>query len=92
LLLSFLWGIAARAGCARNTVAEALKVVEWAGALTWQHRITRTCEHCTDLFGRIGWRWRVIRTSNAYVFRNPKCADRRQLSSSPKIRAEHRTK
>jgi hypothetical protein len=26
------------------------------------------------LFGRAGWRWRVIRTSNAYMFRDPKAA------------------
>jgi hypothetical protein len=36
---------------------------------------------CTNLFGHISWRWRVIRTSNAYVFRDQKCADCRQLSS-----------
>jgi Helix-turn-helix domain len=64
--------IADRAGCARSTVAEALKVLEWAGVLSWQHRLTRIRERCTDLFGRITWRWRVIRTSNAYVFRDPK--------------------
>jgi hypothetical protein len=64
--------IAARAGCARGTVAEALKALEWAGVLTWQHRITRIRERCQDLFGHDGWRWRVIRTSNAYVFRDPK--------------------
>jgi DNA-binding FadR family transcriptional regulator len=57
--------IADKAGCARSTVAEALKVLEWAGVLTWQHRITRIRERCTDLFGRITWPWRVIRTSNA---------------------------
>ena len=73
--------IAGKAGCAHSTVAEALKTLEWAGVLTWQHRITRIRERCTDLFGRISWRWRVIRTSNAYVFRDPKCADCRQLSS-----------
>ena len=33
--------IADRAGCARSTVAEALKVLEWAGVLTWQNRISR---------------------------------------------------
>jgi hypothetical protein len=32
--------IAAKAGCARSTVAEALKALEWAGVLTWQNRIT----------------------------------------------------
>jgi Helix-turn-helix domain len=63
--------IAERADCARSTVAEALKALEWAGVLTWQHRITRIRERCTDLFGHKGWRWRVIRTSNAYVFRDP---------------------
>jgi len=60
--------IAAKSGCARSTVAEALKVLEWAGVLTWQHRIIRIREQCRDLFGRRGWRWRVIRTSNAYAF------------------------
>jgi Helix-turn-helix domain len=64
--------IAEKAGCARSTVAEALKALEWAGVLTWQHRITRIRERCTDLFGREGWRWRIIRTSNAYAFRDPK--------------------
>ena len=47
--------IAAKAECARTTVAEALKALEWAGVLTWQHRITRIREACTDLFGRHGW-------------------------------------
>jgi Helix-turn-helix domain len=64
--------IAAKAECARSTVAEALKALEWAGVLSWQHRITRIRERCRDLFGHEGWRWRVIRTSNAYVFRDPK--------------------
>jgi DNA-binding FadR family transcriptional regulator len=32
--------IAERAGCARSTVAEAIKALEWAGVLTWQNRIT----------------------------------------------------
>jgi len=63
--------IASRAGCARSTAAGAVKALELAGVLTWQHRITRVRERCTDLFGRISWRWRVIRTSNAYVFRDP---------------------
>jgi Helix-turn-helix domain len=63
--------IAARAGCARSTVAEALRVLEWAGVLTWQHRISRIRERCTDLFGNDGWQWRVHRRSNAYAFRDP---------------------
>jgi hypothetical protein len=63
--------IAEKAECSRTTVYEALRVLEWAGVLTWQHRIVRIRERCADLFGRDGWRWRVIRTSNAYAFCNP---------------------
>jgi hypothetical protein len=63
--------IAGKAGCARSTVAEALKVLEWAGVLTWQHRITRVRERCRDLFGHDCWQWRVHRRSNAYAFRDP---------------------
>jgi hypothetical protein len=63
--------IAAKAGCARSTVAEALKVLEWAKALTWQQRIIRERERVRDLFGQWTTRWRVVRTSNAYVFRDP---------------------
>ena len=64
--------IAAKAECARSTVAEALKALEWAGVLTWQNRITRILVRERDLFGQWASRWRVIRTSNAYVFRDPK--------------------
>jgi Helix-turn-helix domain len=63
--------IADKADCARSTVAEALKALEWAGVLTWQNRITRVRERCRDLFGHDGWRWRVIRISNAYALREP---------------------
>src|SRR6516225_12306406 len=38
--------IAEKAGCARSTVAEALRVLEWAGILTWQQRIARVRERC----------------------------------------------
>jgi hypothetical protein len=67
--------IAEKAECARSTVAEAVKALEWAGVLTWQNRIVRIRERCRDLFGREGWRWRIIRTSNAYAFRDPQTAD-----------------
>ena len=63
--------IADRAGCARSTVAEALKVLELARVMTWQNRITRVRERCRDLFGRECWQWRVHRRSNAYAFRDP---------------------
>jgi hypothetical protein len=73
--------IAERAGCARSTVAEAIKALEWAGVLTWQNRIVRIRERCSDLFGRKGWRWRVIRTSNAYAFRDPQAVNSRPVPS-----------
>ena len=63
--------IADRADCARSTVAEALKVLELAGVLSWQHRIARALVRQRDLFGRWSNRWTVIRTSNAYVFSDP---------------------
>jgi hypothetical protein len=71
--------IAEKAECCRRTVAEALKVLEWAGVLTWQHRIVRIRERCRDLFGHWSSRWRVIRTSNAYAFRDPQA----QLAGVP---------
>ena len=79
--------IAERAECARSTVAEALKVLEWAGVLTWQHRIARVREACTDLFGRTVWRWRVIRTSNAYAFCDPQAVNSRDVPSKSENQA-----
>jgi hypothetical protein len=73
--------IADRAGCARSTVAEAIKALEWAGVLTWQNRIMRVRERCQDLWGRAGWQWRVIRTSNAYAFRDPQAVNSRPVPS-----------
>jgi len=63
--------IAARAACARSSVASAIRALERAGILSWANRIVRVRERCEDLFGRDGWRWRVLRTSNAYVFFDP---------------------
>jgi len=79
--------IAEKAECARSTVAEALKVLEWAGVLSWQHRIARALVRQRDLFGRWTARWTVIRTSNAYVFRDPQ----RQLAGVPAAKSENRT-
>ena len=79
--------IAAKAECARSTVSEALKVLEWAGVLTWQNRITRAVVRQRDLFGRWTHRWTVIRTSNAYVFRDPQP----QLAGVPAAKSENPT-
>ena len=79
--------IAEKAECARSTVAEALKVLEWAGVLTWQHRIARALVRQRDLFGRWSNRWTVIRTSNAYVFSDPQ----RPLIGVPAAKSENPT-
>jgi Helix-turn-helix domain len=62
--------IAKRAGCARSTVAEAIKALEDAGLLSWVHRLVRIREAGPDLFGIWANHWRVIRTSNSYFFRD----------------------
>jgi|SRR5208283_2823616 len=63
--------IAARAKCNRDTVYEAIKALEFANILTWVNRITRIQTRTRDLFGKWAYGWRIIRTSNAYVFRDP---------------------
>ena len=73
--------IAEAAHCARSTVAEAIRALEDAGVLTWVQRVKRVREACHDLLGDGGWRWRVIRTSNAYAFTDPSPAGDRPKSS-----------
>jgi hypothetical protein len=68
--------IAEAAHCARSTVAEAIRALEDAGILSWVQRIKRVREACPDLLVDNGWRWRVLRTSNAYNFRDPGSPDR----------------
>ena len=63
--------IAETAGCARSTVAEALKALEEVGILSWVQRIKRVRERCPDLFGADGVRVVPQRTSNAYHFYDP---------------------
>ena len=75
--------IAEAAHCARSTVAEAIKALEHAGILTWVQRVKRIRERCGDLLGSNGWRWRVLRTSNAYAFHDPGAADRSSKSENP---------
>ena len=78
--------IAAKAGCARSVVASALKVLELAGVLTWVHRIARIRMPTRDANGRVSWRVRIIRTSNAYTFNDPKSAEIRPVSSESENR------
>ena len=76
--------IAEAAGCARSTVAEAVQALETAGLLTWVNRIKRVRERCADLLGPGGWRWRVLRTSNAYEPMDPGAPVDRPASKSEK--------
>ena len=63
--------LARAARCNRDTVCEAIKALESAGLISWVHRITKIRVKERDLFGQWVTRWQVIRTSNAYVFRDP---------------------
>ena len=63
--------IAKRAQCCRDTVYEAIRALEAAEILTWVNRLIRVQFRELDLFGKLALRSRLIRTSNAYVFRDP---------------------
>jgi hypothetical protein len=63
--------IALRAQCCRDTVYEAIRALEGAEILTWVNRLIRVQFRELDLFGKLALRSRLIRTSNAYVFRDP---------------------
>jgi DNA-binding transcriptional MocR family regulator len=78
--------LAEAAGCARSHVAGALRRLEAAGLVAWVNRLVRIKERCRDLFGSsTGWRWRVIRTSNSYSFRDPQPQARPVISSKAKF-------
>jgi len=64
--------ISGAAGCARSTVAEAIKALEDAGILSWVNRLKRVFEPSRDLFGHRSRKTRVLRTSNGYIFIDPK--------------------
>src|SRR5271157_4617964 len=70
--------IAEAAGCARSTVAEAIKALEDAGVLSWVNRLKRVAEASRDLFGHRIRKTRVLRTSNGYVFIDPQPPNRPQ--------------
>jgi hypothetical protein len=75
--------IARKADCCRDTVYEAIRALEAADVLTWVNRIVREQLRERDLFGHWATRWRVVRTSNAYLFRDPlPCAEGRGSSKS----------
>jgi hypothetical protein len=55
-------------------------------------RIARIQVRERDLFGRWASRWRVIRTSNAYVFHDPQARPEGIPASKSENRPEHRIK
>jgi hypothetical protein len=64
--------IGERADCTRSTVYEAIHALERVGLLTWVNRLKRVREPVAGLFGDgTAFRWRVVRTSNAYVIHDP---------------------
>lgn len=73
--------IAEKAGCAVSTVGEAVKMLEAAGLLQWVNRLARVKMYVEGL----GWRTRVIRTSNAYSFHDPATAGR-LIQAAPRSR------
>jgi DNA-binding MarR family transcriptional regulator len=79
--------IADKAGCAPSTVGEAIKALEDAGILGWVNRIRRIGSRERDLFGHWATTWRVVRTSNAYVFHDPKLAAQRGRPSNTEFRS-----
>jgi hypothetical protein len=64
--------IAEAAGCAYSTVSAAIQALEAAGLLEWVNRIKRVRKWAPGLPGIGASRIRVVRTSNAYAFRDPK--------------------
>jgi AraC-like DNA-binding protein len=83
--------IAEKAGCARSTVAEALKALEASGLLSWVNRIVRVRIAEIDLFGHRVGRWKVIRTSNSYRFRDPCPAARKDGIHGNGSKSENRS-
>jgi hypothetical protein len=77
--------IAEKADCSRATVYSAIHALERAGVITWVNRIVRIRDWGPDLFGRAQNRWRVIRTSNAYVLIDPQPPARPPDSSKSKF-------
>ena len=78
--------IADKAGCAPSTVGEAIRALEAVGILSWVNRIRRVGIRERDLFGHWTTTWRVLRTSNAYVFHDPKIAAQQGRPSNTDFR------
>jgi hypothetical protein len=78
--------IADKAHCAPSTVGEAIRMLEAVGILSWCNRIHRVRFRERDLFGQWTTAWRLLRTSNAYVFHDPKIAAQQGRPSNTEFR------
>jgi hypothetical protein len=70
-------------GCAVDTVCEALRRLERFGLISWTHRIRRIVAPVHTAESPVPTRTRVVRTSNAYQFHEP----RFPISEPPKPKA-----
>ena len=78
--------IAEAAACARSHIAGALRRLEAVGLVTVTNRLLRIRERVEGLFGAgSASRWRVVRTSNSYSFRDPQPQPPRPISSKTKF-------
>ena len=60
------------AGRARSTVTHAIRAPGYVVSLAHRSRGSSGCASAAATFwATTGWRWRVLRTSNAYNFRDP---------------------
>jgi len=75
--------IAEAAGCAYSTVSAAIQALEAEGLLEWVNRIKRVREWAPGLPGIGASRIRVLRTSNAYAFHDPKPDPASKFEISP---------
>lgn len=73
--------IALAARCCRDSVCEAIKVLELAGLITWVHRLLRVSVRERDASGQWVRRTEVARTSNGYQLIDPL---ERQPGGAPK--------
>lgn len=63
--------IAEKAGCASSTVGKAIRALEHAALITWQQRRVRVSVPQACVEGGFKLVKRILRTSNAYTFRDP---------------------
>ena len=79
--------IAAKANCAPSTVGMAIRALELVGIIRVVNRLVRERSRERDLFGGWSYTWRLLRTSNCYIFRDPKTEQRRGIPTKTEFRS-----